>query len=426
MDRTMNKLDSSFDDVIEHLDETLFRSPEEGAFGEGFLRDPFQSYREMWDRYGPVFSRATAVEDGYLVPNPFLLDETKPIFVVLGYDAAIEALQHGDVFTNRGYQNSIALIFGPSLTTQDGEEHLVYRRLLQQSFRRSAVERWSTELIEPTVDYLVTRLAGKGHGDLIRELIAPVPFRVTARMLGIPDNQLKKFFRLAVDLLHIGYDPAAAWAAKEELEDFLRKQIADRQVNPTDDMISMMVHAEVDGHRLPEAEMVANLIQILPAGIETTFRSTSNMFVQLLKRREQFEKVVDDPELISSATEEGLRLEGPAFQVPRVAASDYELAGVSIPEGAGVLISQAMASRDPDRWADPNTYDVRRPIKPHLAFIAGPHTCLGLHLARHQMKSMLKAVTERLPDTRLVDDDVHTLGFMLRSPYRCPVEFTKD
>jgi cytochrome P450 len=230
---------------------------------------------------------------------------------------------------------------------------------------------------------------------------------------------------MAVDLLHIGYDPAAAWAAKVELDLFLREQIADRRKNPNDDMISTMVHAEVDGHRLPEAEMVANLTQILPAGIETTFRSTSNMFVQLLKQPEQFAAVVEDRTLIGAAVEEGLRLEGPAFQVPRVVGADYELAGMRIPEGSGVLISQAMASRDPERWADPDVYDIHRPVKPHLAFIAGPHTCLGLHLARHQMKSMLSAVAERLPDTRLADDDVFTLGFMLRSPYRCPVEFTK-
>jgi cytochrome P450 len=416
-------VDENFDAVIEGLDENLFRSPEEQFFAPDFVRDPFASFRQMRDRYGVVFDRATAVADGFLVPNPFLLDESQPIFVVLGYDAALEALQHGEIFTNQGYANSVALVFGHSLTTQDGEEHQRYRKLLQQSFRRQVVERWATELIEPTADYLITRLAAKGHGDLVRELAAPLPFRVTARMLGIGSEHFGRFFGLACDLLHIGYDPAAAFAAKDELIIFLRGQIEDRRRNPTDDMISTMVHAEVDGHRLPEDVIIPNLVQILPAGIETTFRSSSNMFVHLLQNRDQFESVVADPNLVQAAVEEGLRLEGPAFQVPRVLASDYTLGGVSMPAGAAVMVSQAMASRDAGRWQDPDRFDVHRAIRPHLAFVAGPHTCLGLHLARMQMQTTLRLLAERLPDTRLTEADVSSVGFMLRSPARCPVEF---
>lgn len=419
----MSVVEETFDAVIDGFDENLFRSPEEQFLDADFLRDPFTPYGQMRDRYGPVFDRATAISDGFSVPNPFLLDESKPIFVVLGYDTALEALQHGEVFTNQGYENSVVLVFGRSLTTQDGEEHQRYRKLLQQSFRRQVVERWANELIEPTTDYLITRLAAKGHGDLIKELAAPLPFRVTARMLGIGGEHFAKFFAMACDLLHIGYDPAAAFAAKDELISFLRIQIEDRRNNPTDDVISMMVHAEVDGHRLPEDAMIPNLVQLLPAGIETTFRSSGNMFVQLLQNREQFEAVVADRSLVHGAVEEALRLEGPAFQVPRVLASDYELGGVQIPAGAAVMVSQAMASRDSGRWKDPHRFDVRRPVRPHLAFVAGPHTCLGLHLARMQMQTMLRMLAERLPDTQLTDPDVSSVGFMLRSPARCPVEF---
>lgn len=419
----MTVVEESFDAVIEGFDENLFRSPESQFLEPEFFRDPFTPFEQMRERYGPVFDRATALADGFVLPNPFLIDESRPIFVVLGYDAALEALQHGDVFTNQGYTNSVLLVMGPSVTTQDGEEHQRYRKLLQQSFRRSIVERWADELIEPTTDYLINRLAAKGRGDLIKDLAAPLPFRVTARMLGIGGQDFTRFFRLACEILHIGFDPGAAFAAKDELTTFLLEQIEDRRRNPTDDMISMMVHAEVDGHSLPEEIMIPNLIQLLPAGIETTFRSTGNMLVQLLQSPDQFASVVADPTLVPAAVEEGLRLEGPAFQVPRVLSSDYTLGGVFMPAGSAVMISQAMASRDPGRWPDPNRFDVHRPTRPHLAFIAGPHTCLGLHLARMQMQTMLRMLAERLPQTRLTDHDVSSVGFMLRSPATCPVEF---
>jgi cytochrome P450 len=416
-------LGEDFDRMIEALDPQLFQSPEAQWLPHDFLTAPHAHFRALRETYGPVFERSAVMADGHLLPNPFLLDEAQPIWFVLDYEPAVAVWHDGATFSNTAYQLSVGLVFGRSLTMCDGAEHARYRSLIMQGFKRAAVTRWTEEIIEPVARHLVERLAQAGGGDLVRELAAPLPFKVMAQILGLPDEQFPTFVRLASDLLHIGYDFGAAFAAKAELGEFLTGRIEEARRTPGDDLISALVHAEIDGERLPDEIIIANLTQLLPAGIETTYRSTGNLWFHLLTTPGQFTAVVADPGLAPAAVEEGLRIDGPAFMTPRLATVDTELCGTPIAAGSGVLACQGMANRDGARWPDPDLYDLHREAKPHASFIAGAHTCLGLHLARVEMQAMLRALVTGLPGARLAipAEEVPIIGFMLRSPAACPV-----
>ena len=417
-------LDAEFDAVIDGLDAQLFRTPEDLYFPAEFLRNPIATLQEIRERWGTVVERSVVLAHGYTIPNVVLFDEDKPIFLVLNHDATLEVFRRNDVFSSRrALATSLEIAFGSSLGGMDDPEHRRHRALVQQAFAKSNVDRWSREVVDPTVDYLVARLARRGGGDLVRDLAAPLPFKVIAHVLGLANNDLGRFIELATRLLFFGYDPAGGLAAKEELGVYFSELIEARRRRATDDMISVLVHADLDGERLTDDAVIANLRFFLPAGVETTYRASSNMWRLLLADRVQFEAVLDDRDLVTAAVEEALRVEPPGIGGFRMAVVDTELDGVKIPAGSGVMPFLGMANRDGQRWEKPDEFDVRRTTQPNVTFGYGTHTCLGMHLARLQMASSLRQVAERIPSVRLVvpSGEVPTIGFTLRSVPSLPV-----
>jgi cytochrome P450 len=187
----------------------------------------------------------------------------------------------------------------------------------------------------------------------------------------------------------------------------------------------VLVQAELDGQRLTDDEIIAFLRLLLPAGAETTYRSSSNLLFGLLCHPEQLEGVRRDRALIPQAIEEGLRWECPLLSIMRTATGDTEVEGVAIPAGAAVSVHLGAANRDPARWTDPDRFDVFRLPRPHIAFALGPHVCLGMHLARMETRVALETLFDRLPGLRLdpAADDVHISGLVFRSPQALPVVF---
>jgi len=166
---------------------------------------------------------------------------------------------------------------------------------------------------------------------------------------------------------------------------------------------------------------------LLPAGIETTYRSSGNLLYLLLKHPEQFDALRDDRSLVPQAIEEGLRYESPVLLTTRVTTRDAVLDNVEIPAGSSVTPMPASANRDPDAYADAEVFDILRESTRHLSFGLGPHLCLGLHLARMETRIALNALVDRLPNLRLDQDearrvDAHIHGDLLfRSPNHLPV-----
>jgi cytochrome P450 len=194
--------------------------------------------------------------------------------------------------------------------------------------------------------------------------------------------------------------------------------ISERRLAPREDLVSDLIRSEVDGHRLDDDAIFASIKMLLPAGVETTYRSLGNLLVGLLTHRDQLDALTHDRELIGPAIEEGLRWQTPFLMVARQTTRDTDLAGVHIPADQHVFIFVASANHDERRYLDPETFDISRATTPHIAFGSGPHICLGMHLTRVESHAALERILDRIPNIRLDTDKPapRIRGTVLRSP----------
>src|SRR5260370_40260436 len=322
----------------------------------------------------------------------------------------------------------MGLVMGHWIREMDEPEHHGYRSLIQQAFTRKARDRWEVDLVGPIVHELIDEFADEGHGELVRQLFWPFPVQVIAGLLGPPPEELPAFHRRAVELISIAVDIERGLEASQWLYDFFAGVISQRRAEPRDDVISVLVEAELDGQRLTDEEIIAFLRLLLPAGAETTYRSSSNLMYGLLSNPDQLDRLRDDRSLMPQALEAGLRWEPPLTGIGRTATRDVGVDGVTIPAGAPISVCLGGANRDPSRWEDPDRFDLFRDPKQHLAFAFGPHMCLGMHLARMETTVAINAVLDRLPDVRLAPDadDPHITGLMFRAPRALPVGFGRS
>jgi cytochrome P450 len=328
-------------------------------------------------------------------------------------------------FSSAGYATTIGQVMGRTILEMDAPEHLRHRALVARAFRPRVLDRWSDTIIGGCVSELIDAFAGDGYADLIPQLTFPFPVRVIARILGLPEADWPRFLRLSTELIAVMRNWDRAVAASRELRGYFAEIIADRRRHTRDDLVSQLIEAEVDGHRLSDEEIYPFLLLLLPAGAETTYRSSSNLLFGLLSQLGQLDAVRADRDLAPQAIEEALRWETPALTVARTATQDVELGGVRIPSGGFVAVSLGAANRDPGRYPDPDAFDVFREDKQHVSFGDGAHKCLGMHLARLEMRILLNAVLDRLPGLRLdpAADDPHIHGLLFRSPPNLPVRF---
>lgn len=386
------------------------------AMGSVDCRDPYPEFAVLRAR-GPV---VPAGDEGIA-----LAPEGTPAFSAVTHEAVAEVLRDGETFSSGAYRETMGVVMGPNILVMDEPEHGRYRRLIQTAFSKRALERWETDLVKPVVDRLVDQFVDRGRADLVRELTFPFPVHVIAGMLGLPDKDLPRFHRWAVDLISIAFDVQRGIEGSKQLGEFLTEFIEARREVPADDLISVLVAAELDGQRLDNEHVLGFLRLLLPAGAETTYRSSSNLIYGLLRDRPQYEALCADRGLMMQAIEEGLRWESPLTTIGRLCTRDTELQGVSIPAGAHVQVILGSANRDETRFERPDEFDIHRLPRQHMSFAFGPHRCLGMHLARMETKVLLEALMERLPNLRLDPeaDDIHISGRMFRSPRQLPVLF---
>ncbi len=347
------------------------------------------------------------------------------MYAVFSHQCAQQVLTDNVRFSSEVYATSMGPVMGRTILQMDPPEHMRYRALVAKAFRARVVDQWSDAIIGATVGELIDAFAADGHADLIRQLTFPFPVKVIARILGLPEADWPRFLRLSTELIAVMRDWDRAVAASRELRGYFADIIADRRRTTRDDLVSQLIGAEVDGHRLVDDEIYPFLLLLLPAGAETTYRSSSNLLFGLLSHPGQLDAVRADRRLIPQAIEEALRWETPALTIMRMAAEDLELGGVSIPKGAFIAVSLGAANRDPARYRDPDAFDIFRDPKQHISFGDGPHTCLGMHLARLETQVLLTAVLDRLPHLRLdpAAEDPHIHGLVFRSPPDLYVQF---
>ena len=345
-------------------------------------------------------------------------------WTLFDFHSVFTAFRDDEVFSSEGYNETIALVLGRTILGMHGKEHHDHRSLVAKAFRQSALNRWEPEVIDPICDELVDEIKQHGAADLVKSVTFEFPTRVTAALLGLPPDHLDLFRRLSFDLISITGNIEAGLRASAELADYFLDQVEQRRRKMTEDVIGDLVSAEIDGERLTDEAIISFLRLLLPAGLETTYRSSGNLLYLLLSHPDQLRAVEQDRGLIPAAIEEGLRYETPLVAVPRTTTRDVELHAKTIPAGAQVNLCTGSANRDESRWPDPNKFDIHRPRQPHIAFAQGIHMCLGMHLARVETSAMLTSLFDRVTDLQLVpDDDTRIVGLPFRSPINLPVTF---
>ena len=295
-----------------------------------------------------------------------------------------------------GYTETIGLVFGRTMLEMDDPEHRAHRNLVAHAFREQSLARWKPDVIGPVCHELIDRFAPRGRAELVSELTSHFPVRVIARILGLPDEDFGQFHRWANDLFGVATNPERGLQASADLREYFRSVVAERRRTPRDDVISDLVLAEVDGHRLEDEAIYSFLRILLTGGADTTYRASGNTLFLLLTHPDQLAAVRADRSLVPAAVEESLRLEPPAVGIFRTTTRDVEVGGVILPAGGKRLRRSRLS--EPRRGALGGCRSVRHlPAGPRtFTFAQGPHMCLGMHLARMETAILIDAVLDRL------------------------------
>ena len=353
--------------------------------------------------------------------------DTRPNFHVTRFGDAEKVLRDAETFSSSINGEVIGRYMGDLILAMDGKEHRQYRNLVAHTFRASVLERWDTELVRPVIETLLDAIAPLGRADLVRDVTAQYPVQVICGIVGVPIADHKQFAEWAVQINTGPLDPPNGLAASRAMREYLEPIVEARRRDPGNDLISELVTAEIDGAKLSDERIYGFLRLLLPAGAETTFRVMGNALAALLAHPDVLARVPHEPDVLSTVIEETLRWESSITMVSRVATSDTTVAGCPIPAGSPVNVIVGSANHDSGRWDYPERWHPERPLQPHLAFGTGPHQCLGMHLARLELRTGLRAIIERLPGLR--PDDTAPAprieGFAFRGPNALPVCFDR-
>jgi cytochrome P450 len=395
------------------------------AMGAGIVQNPYPDFAAMREQHvvpADVRQLLGLDADAELDFDP---GDVPPLFTVSSYDAVQEVLRDGVRFSSSGYAEVMGAVMGHTILEMDEPEHHAYRSVIQQAFSRKAMEQWESDLVGPVVDELIDGFLADGRADLVSQLLFPFPVNVIAGLLGLPRADLPQFHRWTVELISVSIDMEVALNASKSLYDYLVEFVHARREAPGNDMISVLAHADHEGQKLTDDEIIAFCRLLLPAGAETTYRSSSNLMTGLLTHPDQLDAVRADRALIPQAIEEGLRWEPPLLTIMRTSTRDTEVCGVEIPQGSVMVVNMGAANHDERRWPNGDEFDIFRPQTAHVAFASGPHMCLGMHLARMETKVAINRILDRLPDVRLDPDadDPYITGMTFRSPPRLDVIF---
>ena len=383
------------------------------------LATDLYGFFEYMRKTEPVW-RGTIMDTSMAPPELSGSDE----WTLFDFESVFAAFRDDDVYGSEMYNQTIGLVFGPTILGMHGKQHHDHRSLVAKAFRQSALTQWEPEVIDPICDQLVDEFKDDGEADLVKAVTFEFPTRVTAALLGLPQDDLDLFRRLSLQLISITEDIEAGLTASVELGTYFQEQVDQRRSTMTEDIIGDLVAAEIDGEKLTDEAIISFLRLLLPAGLETTYRSSSNLLALLLTHPDQLDALQRDRDLIPAAIEEGIRYETPLVLVARNTTRDVEMHGMTIPEGAQVNVCMGSANRDESRWTDAGVFDIHRPRRAHISFAGGIHSCLGMHLARVETRAMLNSLLDRVTDLQLVpDEDTRITGMPFRSPKHLPVTF---
>jgi cytochrome P450 len=387
-----------------------------GEFGEAFRTDPHPVYARLRER-GPVHRiRPPGSDPGYWA------------WLVVGHEEARAALADPRL-SKDGRRIGVTFheeeLIGRHLLGADQPEHTRLRGLVSRAFTMRRVEELRPRVQEITDDLLDTMLP-YGRGDLVQSLAYPLPITVICELLGVPEMDRTEFRKVSTEVV-APTSPESAYDAVVRLDAYLRELIEDkRRAGPGDDLLSDLIRTTAeDGDRLSPQELLGMAFLLLIAGHETTVNLITNAVHALLTHPGQLAALRADMSLIDGAVEETLRYEGPVENATfRYAAEPLEIAGTAIAEGDHVMVGLTAADRDGARYPAPDTFDIRRDPRGHLAFGHGIHYCLGAPLARLEARTAIRSLLDRAPDLALDGPPGEWLpGMLIRGLRSLPVRW---
>jgi cytochrome P450 len=323
-------------------------------------------------------------------------------WLVTRHDLALSVIRDADTFTVDDPRFSTAQVIGPSMLSLDGDRHVRHRSPFAPPFRPRAVRDRFAPLVSEETERLIDELEPGGGAELRRAFAGPLAAAMVTRALGLGRDEVPSVLSWydsivsAVTEITAGHDVPCAG---EEAFTALRERLI--AVIRSGDRSSLLATA-ASGSTLTDEQIVSNAAVLLFGGIETTEGMIANSALALLERPDELERVRGDPSLVDAVVEESLRLEPAAAVVDRYSVSDVDLDDAEISRGDLVRVSITAANRDPALFADPDRFDLgRRNAGRHLAFAHGPHVCVGVHLARLEARTALRALLRRFPSLRL-------------------------
>ncbi len=390
-------------------------------------------YREMRAK-SPVIAENFMARLG--VPQIAGLDANRPTFTVFRYRDVMAVLRDATNYTSGFIAEGLGAFFdGLILTGMDGEQHRRARALLQPVFMPDTVNKWRPKMDHIVREEYLRPLVTKGRADLM-DFGLHFPIRLIYALIGFPDNEPARVQQYAAWALAILAGPqvnpekaalarAGAMAAAKALYDAVKEAVVQVRAQGAagDDLISRLIRAEYEGHKLDDHEVTTFVRSLLPAAGETTTRTFGSTMVLLLERPELLARVRADRSLVTKAIDEAVRFEPVATFKVRQAAQDLELGGMQIPKGAMVQAIVASANRDEEAFEHSEIFDIDRKPKPAFGFGFGPHMCIGQFIAKTELTVAINAVLDLLPNLRLDPDAPapRISGAQLRGPHSVPV-----
>ena len=342
--------------------------------------------------------------------SPVWRDEPNGLVAILGHPEVIEVERQGDVFSSDGAYRSIVQPPGieRDMIALDDPLHAAQRALVARKFTPKAVRRLEP-VIESAIEDLVAGFVERGEVEVVDELAAPLPARLTAELIGFGPDRSESVRSWSERLMRIDQvmkDPALGaqfMTAIMEFSQALLPIVEERRACPVDDLVSVWTHSELDGGPVPTEVIVQETGLFISGGAETSRTVIGRGLLELTRHPEMWEAMAADPELIPGAVEELLRWVTPLNNFFRTAKHPARIGGVGIEAGERVVLLYPSANRDERVFDAPYRFDIGRSPNPHVAFGFGTHFCLGASLARLQLRLLLGVLTRRITGLTVLD-----------------------
>lgn len=398
-------------------------------FTDHLVQDPYPTYRRFLNE-GPIhfLERGSG-------PGIWAIFSYKHCSALLK-DPRLTARRSGSTLISFSPEQQkelapLAAMLGQWMLFIDAPEHSRLRKLINQGFSLAVIDGLRVQ-VETVVGEMVGSLQTSSEVDLMKGIAHPLPVLIIGRMLGLPDRMEGQMTEWSDAIATFIGNPLrtldqarSAQHAMLSLTDYFRQVVAERRVQKGSDLVSLLLEIEADGEVLTEDEVYAQCIMLLFAGHETTRNLIGNGMLTLLQRREELDRLREEPKMTRSAVEELLRFESPVQGASRLLREDMEIEGHVIRAGSPLFLMLGSANRDPQQFPDPDRLDLARLNNSHLAFGAGAHFCIGNQIARLEAQVAILQLVQTFPKMQLAGSNPGWLpNFALRGLSSLPVLLT--